>query len=90
MAEEKEDKEREREKEKLFKDIDKNINLCSLDDRVIILTKIISEIGLTKIQVSADGSNIFLSDLPLNLLKDIKIFIDEGLTKNKIDFSDIS
>jgi hypothetical protein len=80
----------EREKQKLFEYIDKNINLCNLDDKINILTKIISEIGLSKIQVASDGSNIFLDDLPLNLLKDIKKFIEEGNIKNKIDFSDIN
>jgi hypothetical protein len=80
----------EKEKQKLFEYIDKNINLCNLDDKINILTKIISEIGLSKIQVASDGSNIFLDDLPLNLLKDIKKFIEEGNIKNKIDFSDIN
>lgn len=79
----------EREKEKIFEYIDKNINLCNLEDKVTILTKIISEIGLSKIQVTADSSNMFLDDLSLNLLKDIKKFIEEGNIKNKIDFSDI-
>ena len=80
----------DREKEKYFEYIDKNINLCNLEDKVSILTKIISELGRSKIQVTADGSNIFLDDLPLNLLKDIKKFIEEGIIKNKIDFSDIN
>ncbi len=79
----------EREKEKLFEYINKNINLCDLGNKVTILTKIISEIGISKVQETADGSNIFLDDLSLNLLKDIKKFIEEENTKNLIDFSDI-
>lgn len=83
-------KSEDREKEKLFDYIDKNIDLCGLENKVAILTKIITEIGVSKIQITADSSNIFLDDLSLNLLKDIKKFIEDENIKNKIDFSDIN
>jgi len=80
----------EREKEKLFEYIDKNIKLCTLEEKTYILTKIISCIGKSCIQVTADSSNIFLDDMPLTLLQDIKQYIEDGNAKNKIDFSDLT
>jgi hypothetical protein len=77
------------EKDLLFDYIDKHIKLCTLEERIIILTKIISAIGKNRIQVTADSSNIFLDDMPISLLQDIKNYIEEGNIKNKIDFSEI-
>lgn len=79
----------EREKEAIFEYIDKNIKLCTLEERTAILTKIISAIGKSCIQITADSSNIFLDDMPLSLLNDIKIHIEEVNKSNRIDFSDI-
>lgn len=79
----------EKEKERLFDYIDKHIKLCTLEDKTIILTKIISKIGKSCVQVTSDSSNIFLDDMPLALLQDIKEYIEEGNNKNRIDFSDI-
>lgn len=79
----------EREKEKYFEYIDKNIQLCTLEEKTHILTQIISSIGKSCIQITADSSNIFLDDMPLSLLQNIKTYIEEGNTKNKIDFSDL-
>jgi hypothetical protein len=80
----------EREKEKLFEYIDKNIKLCTLEEKTHILTQIISSIGKSCIQVTADSSNIFLDDMPLTLLQEIKTYIEDGNIKNKIDFSDLN
>jgi hypothetical protein len=80
----------DRDKEKLFEYIDKNINLCTFEEKSWVLTKIISSIGRSNIQITADSSNIFLDDMSLELLQVIKTYIDDGNTKNKIDFSDIS
>ena len=80
----------EREKEKVFEYIDKNIKLCTLEEKTHILTKIISNIGKSRIQITADSSNIFLDDMTLTLLQDIKTYIEEVNEKNKIDFSDLN
>lgn len=79
----------DKEKEKVFDYIDKYIKLCTLEEKTIILTKIISKIGKNCIQVTSDSSNIYLDDMPLNLLQEIKDYMEEGNNRNRIDFSDI-
>ena len=74
----------ERDKEKLFEYIDKHIKLCTLEEKTIILTKIISKIGKGCVQVTSDSSNIFLDDMPITLLQEIKEYIEDGNNKNRI------
>ena len=79
----------EKEKDKFFEYIDKHINLCTFEERTAILTKIMARLGKTCVQETSDGSNIFLNDIPIELVREIKDFIHDGNAKNRIDFSDI-
>lgn len=80
---------KENNKEYFFDYIDKHINLCTLEERTNILIKIVARIGPSHIQETSDSSNVFLDDLPIKLLKEVKEYIEERNDVNRIDFSDI-
>lgn len=79
----------DKEKDKMFEYIDKHIKLCTLEEKTTILTKIIAHIGKSCVHVTSDSSNIYLDDIPIVLLREIRDFIENVNNKNKIDFSDI-
>lgn len=79
----------EAEKEEVFDYIEKNITYCSIDQRRTILCKIIETIGTGRIQISADSSNIYMDDMPLALLKELKAMIEKMNEDDRIDFSEI-
>lgn len=79
----------EKEKDKMFEYIDKHIKLCTLEEKTTILTKIIAQVGKSCVHVTSDSSNIYLDDMPIALLQEIRDFIESVNNRNRIDFSDI-
>ena len=74
------------ERKKLIMSIHKNINNCTIEDKKIILFKIISSgISLKKIFEEGTGTRIFYKYLNTGLLVELNKYILEASEKNIIN-----
>jgi hypothetical protein len=78
-----------KERVKLILYINQNINICSRDTRISILSLIIQKNGEDSIQTSDHDSLIYFKDLSLETLKLIQSKIEKSLEEDAIDFNDL-